>query len=102
MDISSIFDLSGRTAVVTGGGGGIGRATAEVLAAAGANVVAADIDAAGAERTAATIADAGGKAVAQRVDVTAKEDVDALVDRAMSEFGRLDVMANIAGIASDG
>jgi 3-oxoacyl-[acyl-carrier protein] reductase len=102
MDVFSIFGLSGKTAVVTGGGGGIGRATAEVLAAAGANVVAGDIDAAGAEQTVKLIADAGGKAVAQRVDVTSKEEVDALADRAVSEFGRLDVMANIAGIASDG
>lgn len=101
-DVLSIFDLSGRTAVVTGAGSGIGRATAEVLGGAGANVVVGDIDEGAAEETVRSITDAGGKALAQRSDISKKADVDALVDRAVSEFGRLDAMCNVAGIAGDG
>ena len=101
-DVLDAFRLAGRTAVVTGGASGIGEATAQVLAAAGANVVAGDIDAEGVERTAAGIVAAGGAAVAQRTDVTSKADVDALVDRGVAEFGRVDVVVNVAGIAMDG
>jgi 3-oxoacyl-[acyl-carrier protein] reductase len=102
MDVGSAFDLSGKTAAVTGAASGIGRATAEVLAAAGANVVAGDVNEAGLRETHERIADAGGKAITQRADVTSKAEVDAFIDRAVSEFGRLDVMANIAGVAADG
>jgi 3-oxoacyl-[acyl-carrier protein] reductase len=102
VDALKAFDLSGRSAVVTGAGSGIGRATAQVLAGAGASVVCGDIDLPAAEKVAAGIAEEGGKALALRADVAAKADVDALVDRAVSEFGRLDVMCNIAGIAADG
>lgn len=100
-DISSAFDLTGRSAVVTGGASGIGEATAATLAAAGAKVVVADIDEAGAEKTSAAIAEAGGSAVAMRCDVSLLSDVDAAVDRAVAEFGRLDVMCNVAGIPID-
>lgn len=100
-DVFQMFDLSGRTAVVTGGASGIGEAAAETLAAVGANVVVADLNLEGAEATAKRIAAAGGTAVAQRVDITSKADVDAVVDRAMDEYGRVDVMANVAGIAHE-
>lgn len=102
MDVFSAFRLDGRTAVVTGGASGIGEATARTLAGAGANVVVGDVNLEGAEGTVAAIVSDGGKAVAQPVDVTSKADVDALVDRALSEFGRLDAMCNVAGVASDG
>jgi 3-oxoacyl-[acyl-carrier protein] reductase len=98
----SAFDLSGRTAVVTGGGSGIGKATGEILGAAGANVVLGDIDEDAAAETVRTITDAGGKALSQRADISSKDDVDALVGRAVSEFGRLDAMCNIAGVPADG
>ena len=101
-DVLSIFSLTGRTAVVTGGASGIGEATAKVLAGAGANVMVGDIDGEGAERTAKAIAEAGGSAVALRTDVTVRADVDALVDAGVEQFGSVDVVANIAGIASDG
>ena len=101
-DVLAAFDLTGRTAVVTGGASGIGEATAVTLAAVGANVVVGDVDVEGAERTVTSIVEAGGKALAQEADITRKESVDALVDRAISEFGRLDVMANVAGVAAQG
>ena len=97
-----MFGLEGRAAVVTGGASGIGRATCEVLAAAGAGVVVGDVDETGAEQTAKSIGEAGGAAVAHRCDITSKDEVEALVDRAVAEFGRLDAMCNVAGVAADG
>jgi 3-oxoacyl-[acyl-carrier protein] reductase len=85
------FDLSGRTAVVTGAGSGIGRAAAIRLAEAGARVVCADIDGAAAKETAAAIA---GEASAEQVDVSRRADVATLVDGP----DQVDIMCNIAGI----
>ena len=101
MDATSIFGLHGKTSVVTGAGSGIGKATAEVLAGAGSNIVVADVVQGGIDATVAAITEAGGKAVGERCDVSRKEEVDALVERAVGEFGRLDVMCNVAGIALD-
>jgi len=96
--VSDLFDLSGQVAVLTGVASGIGKASANMLAAAGATIVGGDIDEAGAQATADEITSAGGNAVTQRVDVTKRADVDALVDRAQADFGRVDIMGNIAGI----
>jgi hypothetical protein len=73
------FDLSGRVAVLTGGASGIGRATAHVLAGAGATVVLGDIDEAGAQTVAKEIEARGGTASARFTDVTDPADVDGLV-----------------------
>ncbi len=97
-DLSSYFRIDGTVAVVTGAASGIGEATAQVLAAAGAAVVAGDIDEEGAARTAKQITGDGGRAVAMGADTSRREQVDALVDRAVSEFGQLDTMCNIAGV----
>jgi 3-oxoacyl-[acyl-carrier protein] reductase len=93
-----MFDLSGKVAVLTGVGSGIGKASATTLAAAGATIVGGDIDEAAAETTASEIADAGGKAFVQRTDVTQRAEVDALVDRAAADCGRVDIVGNIAGV----
>ncbi len=96
--VQDLFDLSGQVAVLTGVASGIGKASASMLSAAGATIVGGDIDEAGAQVTADEIKAAGGNAVVQRVDVTKRADVDALVDRAQADFGRVDIMGNIAGI----
>jgi 3-oxoacyl-[acyl-carrier protein] reductase len=101
-DVEKIFRLDGRGAVVTGAASGIGRSVAEVLAAAGAGVVLGDLDVSGAQAAASAIDAAGGRALAQAVDVSRKEQVDALIDRAVAEFGRLDVVCNVAGVPADG
>jgi 3-oxoacyl-[acyl-carrier protein] reductase len=92
------YDLTGQVAVLTGAGSGIGKATALTLANAGATIVGGDIDEAAVKATADEITAAGGTARAVRTDVTSRVQVDALVDGAQSEFGRVDIMGNIAGI----
>jgi 3-oxoacyl-[acyl-carrier protein] reductase len=92
------FDLSGQVAVLTGAGSGIGKATALTLAAAGATVVGGDIAEDAVQATADEITAAGGTARAQRTDVTSREQVDALIDGAKAEFGRVDIVGNIAGV----
>ena len=98
VDIAGTFALPGKVAIVTGGGAGIGEATAGVLAAAGARVVVADRDEDGAERVAKEIVAAGGEAVARSVDVTGHAAVTALVEGTVAEFGGLDILVNNAGI----
>lgn len=95
------YDLSGRVAVVTGAASGIGRCSAEFLAAAGAKVVLADIDEDGLAET-AEIVSRESEGITQRTDVTRRADLEALMKRAGDEFGRLDILANIAGAMSPG
>jgi 3-oxoacyl-[acyl-carrier protein] reductase len=93
-----MFDLSEKIAVLTGVGSGIGKATARMLASAGATIVGGDIDEAAAEATAKEINADGGSARVQRTDVTKRADVDALIDGAAAEHGRVDIVGNIAGV----
>ncbi|WKW13285.1 SDR family NAD(P)-dependent oxidoreductase [Pseudogemmatithrix spongiicola] len=90
--------FTGKVAAVTGAGSGIGAAAALRFAAEGAAVLVSDINLASATQVAAEISKSGGRAVALRTDVASESDVAALVDRAVAEFGRLDVMVNNAGI----
>ena len=89
--------LNGKIAVITGSGRGIGRVTAEHFAREGACVVVSDINEQNAEDTTKAILAAGGQAICKPADVTNSAEVDALVDRAVEEFGRLDIMFNNAG-----
>jgi NAD(P)-dependent dehydrogenase (short-subunit alcohol dehydrogenase family) len=91
------LDFQNRTVLITGAATGIGRATALAFAGAGAAVVIGDVDQR-AEGTVADIVSAGGRAVFQKTDVSDSAQVKALVDRAVSEFGSLDVAFNNAGI----
>jgi NAD(P)-dependent dehydrogenase (short-subunit alcohol dehydrogenase family) len=93
-----MYDLKGKVAIITGGASGMGRATSLLFAQSGANVVVADLNAAGGEEVAALASQSGNKALFQRTDVSLEADVAALVARATKTFGRLDIMFNNAGI----
>lgn len=89
-------ELSGKVAIVTGGAGGIGRATVELFAREGARVVIADVDSAAGEKLAARL---GDSAIFKHTDVSNPDDLEALVDVAVKTFGGLDIMFNNAGIS---
>lgn len=88
--------------MVTGGGGGIGRATALELAALGARVVVADLDEGSARFSARAVEERGGQAVSCRVDVTSPDEHARLMAHALGAFGRVDIMVNNAGVAQGG
>ena len=96
------MDLQGTAAVLTGAGSGIGRATALSLAARGASVLVSDLDDARAKETAALVETAGGAAIAQAADVSDQDDLEALRDRCLDAFGRLDLVMNNVGVLAMG
>lgn len=97
----SAEDLTGRVAVVTGSGRGLGRAYAVALGRAGAGVVVNDVDADSAEETAELVRAAGGRAAVVVAPVGPAETADRLVTTAVAEFGRLDAMIANAGVLRD-
>ncbi len=101
LPLSEPIDLSGRVAIVTGAGRGLGRAYATALAGAGAAVLVNDLDEQGANETAAAISAGGGRAAVHVAAVGSSEVADALVARAIEEFGRLDVICTNAGVLRD-
>jgi NAD(P)-dependent dehydrogenase (short-subunit alcohol dehydrogenase family) len=94
MGVQDMGLLDGKVAVITGAGSGMARASTKVFVREGAKVVAADIS--GAEKD--TAAELGDAVVPFHADVTKEDDVEAMVARAVAEFGRVDVLCNVAGI----
>jgi len=93
------FDLTGRSAIVTGGSKGLGQAMAAGLASAGADLLLTSRHQDEAENAAKQIAsEFGHRAIGIEADVTSPDDVDAMVERAIAEFGKIDILINNAGI----
>ncbi len=92
------FNFSEKTALITGAGSGLGRATALLFAKNGANVVVSDINIDGGEETIHLIKDSGGSAVFIKCDVANDLEVNSLIENTISDFGRLDFAVNNAGI----
>jgi NAD(P)-dependent dehydrogenase (short-subunit alcohol dehydrogenase family) len=92
------MDIQGKVAVVTGGGSGIGRATAQLLAKEGASIVIADLDQKMGEESVRLIESAGGRAVFASADVTREQELRRALETAVSKFGRLDILHNNAGV----
>src|SRR4051794_13021854 len=96
--MSNSFDFSGKVALVTAAASGMGLATARAFAEAGAAVVLADFKEDAVKAAAGKLVTAGHKAIAVRCDVSDDAQVEAMVDRTVSEFGRLDAAFNNAGV----
>ena len=94
-----LFELENKCAIITGAGRGIGAATAELFASAGAAVAVVDKYENYAVRTADTITRAGGKAIAVACDVTEEEDVEEVFDGIAAQLGHIDILVNNAGMA---
>jgi NAD(P)-dependent dehydrogenase (short-subunit alcohol dehydrogenase family) len=95
--INDLFSLTGRVAVVSGAARGMGQAMALAFAQAGADLVLADVNSPGAQETAAKIVSLGRRALALACDVSDPQAVRALFERVDAEFGRIDVLGNVAG-----
>ena len=97
-EITKLFDLTGKVAVVTGAASGMGRATARYFAAAGAAVVIADWNETGAETVATELRNAKARAIAVKVDISDETSVVALMGRTAQELGGIDILVNNAAI----
>ncbi len=94
--------LREKTAIVTGAGRGIGKAVALRLAGEGANVIVADINPKTAEQTAEEIRGLNRRALACHIDIADIAEIQPMIDRAVAEFGRIDILVNAAGVAQTG
>src|ERR1700736_4849978 len=95
------FRLDGRVAIVTGGAGGIGQVYGRGLAEAGASVVLADLNGDGADRAAAKLASDGLPAIGAAVDITDPGAAAAMAQRAIDEFGGIDILVNNAALMAE-
>lgn len=102
MGTDKLFDLTGKIAIVTGGGDGIGKGCSEILAAAGASVVVSDLSLEKAQATVEGIIKEGGKAIAIACDVLKEEDLKALVDFTVDNYGTVNILVNNAGMGGGG
>ena len=98
MQVNELFDLTGKTALVTGGGSGLGSDMALALAQAGANLVVPDVNGDLAEQSAAQIRSLGGQALALQTDIADPEAVERCFQATCDRFGGLDILVNNAGI----
>jgi 2-dehydro-3-deoxy-D-gluconate 5-dehydrogenase len=96
--VAELLDLSGRSAIVTGGGKGIGAGICHRLAEAGASVLVADLDYPAAEQVAHRLSEAGWHALAGKVDVSSEDDVKTMIATCKERFGSVDILVNNAGI----
>lgn len=96
------MSLQGRVAIVTGAAQGIGRAIAETLAEAGADVVVADLDPTRSKDTVAAVEKAGRKALNLKVNVADANDTKAMAEQVIKDWGKIDILVNNAGITRDG
>ena len=92
------MEFENKVAIVTGGSQGIGEATCHSFARQGAAVVVADMEDAGGPRTAQAIESKGGRSLFVKTDVRLSTDVDRMTQQALAQFGRIDVLANVAGV----
>ncbi|MDX1362809.1 MAG: glucose 1-dehydrogenase [Arenibacter latericius] len=95
--IQELFNLKEKTAIVTGGANGIGKASCEILAAFGAKVVVSDYDLEAATNTSKSINDKGGSSIAVHCDVTKDEELVKLVNKTVEQFGGVDILVNNVG-----
>ena len=100
MTLRNLFDLTDKVAIITGGAQGIGKAAAVGLAEFGADIVVADIQIDLAHGTAREVAQLGRKGLAIRVDVSDQESVRTMVEQTVSQFGRIDILFNNAGLTN--
>ena len=102
MEIKSLFDLSGKVAVVTGGADGIGKGCCDILAAAGASVVVSDLNADKAKVVTDGFVAAGGKAIPVTCNVLQDADLVNLIDTTVKTFGTVNILVNNAGLGGGG
>lgn len=102
MDIKKLYDLSGKVAVVTGGGDGIGRGVCRTLAHAGASVVVSDLDLVKAQETSRLIRQEGGRAIPVVCNVLDSENLGNLVNTAVRGYGTVNILVNNAGLGGGG
>ncbi|PLT28227.1 SDR family oxidoreductase [Peribacillus deserti] len=97
MNVMNLFDLKGKTAIITGGGRGLGAQIAEGLSEAGANVVLCSRKLEACEETAKRLKDNGAETLALQCDITNPEDVQKVIQETLLEFGRIDILVNNSG-----